>query len=128
LIEVSNRIEESVENVTYVSIVNLNYIKPCLECTLKSSYPRNLEVLDILQRHLLRRGMVLVPRNGTRSNDLVRPATNFTCSNSTASKPWSDRGGFTTRVSELDCDELTLRVSKLDGLAERLDLTVLPET
>jgi len=111
----------------YVSIMNLNDIEPSLESTLKSSDPRNLEVLNILQRHLLGCGMVLVPGNGTRSNDFIRPTTNFSCSNSPASEPWSDCGSFAAGVSELDGDELALRVCKLDSLAERLDLAVLPE-
>jgi len=38
-----------VKDETYMSVVNLNDIKPCLERALKSSDPRNLEVLDILQ-------------------------------------------------------------------------------
>lgn len=72
--------------------------------------------------------MILVPGNGTWSHDLIRPTTNFLCSNSTASKPWSHCRGFAAGVSELDGDELALRMSKLDGLLERLDLAILPES
>ena len=118
----------AVQNETYVSIVNLNDIKARLQRTLQTSNPRNLEVFNILQRHLLGRGMVLVPGNGTRSNDFIGPTADFSCGNSAAPEPWSDCRSFAAGVSELDSDELTLRVSKLDGLAERLDLAVLPES
>ena len=107
--------------------MNLNNIESRLKSTLETIHPSNLEVLNILEGHLLGRGMVLVPGNGTRSHDLIRPATNLSCSDGTASEPRSDCGGFAAGVSKLDRDQLALRVGEFDSLAERLDLAVLPE-
>lgn len=107
--------------------MDFNSIKPSLQSPLHSTSKSELELNDILRRHLLGFSMVLIPRDSTRSVDIVRPAVEFLAGHSTGGKPGSDGARFPARVSELDHHLLTLAVGEFDDFAQVLDLAVFPE-
>lgn len=108
--------------------VDLNGIKPSLQGTLNRVCEGDLELDDILHRHLSRAGMVLIPRNGARGVDIIRPAIELLTGNSAGREPWCNSACFPASVAELDHHLLALTVRELDDFAEILDLAVFPES
>ena len=111
-----------------VSIVDLNGIEAGLECALDGVVESFLQILDILQRHLSRLGVVLVPWDGGGSVHIIWPAVEILASNGTGAEPRGDSAGFATGVAELNHDVLVLRVREVDNFLQILDLGVLPES
>jgi hypothetical protein len=108
--------------------VNLDSIEPCFQRTLDRSRKSSLEVFDVLQSHLLRFGMGIIPRNRARSVNVVWPAVQLFSSDCSRRQPWRHGARFPACVPQLDHHLLTLAVSELDHFVQVLDLTVLPET
>lgn len=107
--------------------MDFNSIKPSLQSPLHSTSKSELELNDILRRHLLGFSMVLIPRDSTRSVDIVRPAVEFLAGHSTGGEPGSDGTRFPARVAELDHHLLALAVGEFDDFAQVLDLAVFPQ-
>lgn len=107
--------------------VDLNSVKPSLQRPLHSTSESELELNDILRGHLLGFSMVLVPRDSTRSVDIVRPAVEFLAGHSTGGEPGSDGTRFPARMAELDHHLLPLAVGEFDHFAQVLDLAVFPQ-
>jgi hypothetical protein len=124
---VRNGTEEGVDQVA-VSSVDLNGVETGCECTLDGSSKRGLEVLDVLQSHLPRRGVVLVPGDRTRGVDIIWPAVEVLASNGTGGQPRSYGACFPASVGELNHQLLALAVSKFACGAQALDLAVFPES
>lgn len=108
-------------------IVNLNRIKAALQRPLDRIVEAFLEALDILQTHLFRLRMFLVPWDRRRRIHIIRPSVQLFARYGTAAQPRSDSGSLAAGVTELNHEVLALRVRKLDDLAEILHLRVLPE-
>jgi len=107
--------------------VNLNSIKSSFQRPLHRSRKRSLEILDILQGHLLGISMVLVPRDSARSVNVVWPAVQLFASDSSRGQPRRYGARFAACVAQLDHHLLALAVGELDYFGQVLDLAVFPE-
>lgn len=124
---VGDRGEERVEKVP-VSIVDLNNVNSGSDGTLGGSNPCGLELLNVVEGHLLGLGVTLVVGNVGRSLDIVWPTALLSSSNVSKTQPRSKARGLASSVGKLDGDLLVLGVGELNELCEGLNLGVFPET
>lgn len=108
--------------------MDLNHVKPTLHGTLHGGEICSLEFLNLLQRHLLRLSVVLVPRDRTGGQHIVRPAIEVLARNRTARQPRRHSRSLASSMPKLYHDLLSLAVRKLNDFAEVLHLTVLPQS
>lgn len=109
-------------------VVNFDRVESGLESPLHRSSPRGLEILDVLKRHFLWCGMMLVICDRRRCIDIIGPSIQTLIGNSTAADPRSYGRGFTSSMSELDDYMLILRVCEFDCLGQGCNLAVLPQS
>jgi hypothetical protein len=107
--------------------MNLNHIKSRLQRPLHRRLEGLFEILNIPLTHLLRLGMVLVPRDRARRVNIVRPAVQVFAGHGSGRKPGRHGAGLSTRVAELNHYFLALRVRELADLRQGGDLAVFPE-
>lgn len=64
-------------NKTYVSVVDFKDVKANVYRALDGLQPSLLQILNVVLGHLLDRGMLLVPGDGTRAVHVVGPAVHL---------------------------------------------------
>lgn len=119
--------DEAVQEVA-VGVVDLDGVEASGERALGGSSPSGLEVLDVLEGHLLGVAEAVAVWDGAGGLDVVGPAVDVLSSDCAHGDPGGNGGGLATSVGKLDTDLLVLRVGEVNDLLHGLDLAVLPET
>jgi len=123
---VGHRRQERVQQVA-VGIVDLDGVETDVEGALDGVGVRLLEALDVVQRHLARVRVLLVPWDRGRGDHIVRPAVEVLACDLAARQPRRHGAGFAAGVRELDHDLLVLRVRELHDARDGFFLAVLPQ-
>lgn len=119
--------DEGVQEVA-VGVVDLEHVEANVEGALDGRRPVFLELLNVLLRHLLDRGVFLVPGDWTGAVHVVGPAVDILGRDLAGADPRSNGGGFSSGVCNLQADFLPLAVSEVDNPLQRFLLRVFPQT
>ncbi|KAI6766882.1 hypothetical protein HG531_011242 [Fusarium graminearum] len=108
--------------------MQLNHIKTSSYSAVRSFDEIFLELVNLLDAHAARRGVMLVEGFSAGSYDVVGPAVDFLCCCGAGAEPGGYTAGFAACVGELDGDVGVLAVCKVDVFAECVDVGVEPDT
>lgn len=85
-----------------MGVMDLDCIKPSLQGSLDGGNEVGLELVNLLQAHGARHGMIIVPGDGRGADAIIGPAVEIFASYGAATEPWSYSRCFTSLYVQRD--------------------------